>query len=346
MKLSDFDYTLPQELIAQYPAQKRDSSRMLVLDKNSGKIQHRNFTDLPDYLNKNDAIVFNDTKVFKARLIGNRQGFSGRIELLLLRENPAGTFECLAKPAKKLSKGTVIEFADSKLTATIVGAESETRYVSFQTNGASLDKCIEKIGIMPLPPYIKRQPVLDDEKRYQTIYAKNSGAAAAPTAGLHFTDTIIKKITAKGAKTVYITLHVGYATFKPVTADAVEAHKMHSEYFKISKNAASAINKAGQNNGKVLAVGTTVCRALESAAGVLNAQYSILTTQNETKLFIYPGYNFKITDMLLTNFHLPKTTLLMLVSAFGGYDNIMRAYQEAIEQKYRFYSYGDCMLIV
>ena len=336
IKLSDFDYMLPKELIAQFPLKQRDESRMLILDRKTGKTEHGHFYNLSDYLNKYDAVVLNDTKVFKARLIGNRKGYSGRIELLLLRKDKAGIFECLAMPAKKMPAGTRLEFDDGRLKAQVVDAKDEIRFVKFNNGNLSH---FDKIGFVPLPPYIKRSPQPEDETQYQTIYAKRPGAVAAPTAGLHFTDSVMDKIKKKGVKTVYITLHVGYGTFRPVDTDNIKDHKMHSEHFEISEKSADEINKTKQNNGKILAVGTTVCRTLESAT-VLNAE------KGETDLFIYPGYRFKMTDMVLTNFHLPRTTLLMLVCAFGGYDNVMKAYREAIEQKYRFYSYGDCMLII
>lgn len=342
MKLSDFDYRLPQKMIAQYPLGQRDKSRMLILDRESGRIQHRHFYNLPDYLNKNDAVVLNDTKVFKARLIGNRRNYTGKIELLLLKEGKKHTFECLAKPAKKLGIGTELEFDNGNLKAQVIDAKDEIRFIKFNNSNLSH---FNKIGLVPLPPYIKRIPQPEDETRYQAIYAKRLGAVAAPTAGLHFTDLVIDKIRNKGAKIVYLTLHVGYGTFKPVDIDDIRKHKMHSEYFEISKESACKINRAKQNNGKILAVGSTACRALESVVILQNTKYEIRDTKNSTDLFIYPGYHFKIADMLLTNFHLPRTTLLMLVCAFAGYNNVMKAYREAIKQKYRFYSYGDCMLI-
>ncbi len=353
MKLSDFDYTLPKGLIAQYPLRQRDESRMLVLDRENGKIEHCHFYDLADYLSKPDAMVFNDTKVFKARLIGKRTGYIGKIELLLLREGKSGVFECLAKPARKLVIGTELEFGDGRLTASVVGAASGGEYsrpeaaptirIKFSNN--NLYSVFNKIGLVPLPPYIKRKPQPEDEIRYQTIYAKRLGAVAAPTAGLHFTTSIMDKIRQKGIKVAYVTLHVGYGTFKPVNVSDIKKYKMYSEYFKIPEQSADIINKTRKDNGRILAVGTTVCRALESASILRDTRYEIRDTKAETNLFIYPGYHFKTIDMLLTNFHLPRTTLLMLTCAFGGYDNVMKAYQEAIEKKYRFYSYGDCMLI-
>jgi len=337
MKLSDFNYTLPKELIAQYPREQRDKSRMLVLDRKTGRIEHRRFYELPDYISKPDAVVFNDTKVFKARLIGRRIGYTGKIELLLLREKNSGVLECLAKPARKLVTGSKLEFGNGKLTALVVDKKDEACFVKFSI--------FNKIGLLPLPPYIKRKPQPEDEIRYQTIYAKSSGAVAAPTAGLHFTTSVMDKIKNKGIKIAYITLHVGYDTFRPVKVENIEEHRMYKEYFEIQKEAADEINKIRQEKGKILAVGTTTCRALESATVLRITNYELRTTKRETDLFMFPGYHFKTIDMLLTNFHLPKTTLLMLTCAFGGHDNVMKAYQEAIEKKYRFYSYGDCMLI-
>ncbi|UCH11891.1 MAG: tRNA preQ1(34) S-adenosylmethionine ribosyltransferase-isomerase QueA [Candidatus Omnitrophota bacterium] len=343
MKLSDFDYTLPKGLIAQYPLRQRDESRMLVLDKENGKIEHCHFYDLADYLSKPDAMVFNDTKVFKARLTGKRTGYTGKIELLLLREGNSGVFECLAKPARKLVIGTELEFGNGGLTASVVDRKDEMCFVKFSNN--NLYSVFNKIGLLPLPPYIKRKPQPEDEIRYQTVYAKRLGAVAAPTAGLHFTTSVIDRIKNKGAGIIYLTLHVGYDTFRPVKVDNIKQHKMNKEYFQITKKSVDEINKTKQNKGRVLAVGTTTCRALESASILRDTRYEIRDTKAETDLFIYPGYRFKIIDMLLTNFHLPKTTLLMLTCAFGGHDNVMKAYQEAVEKKYRFYSYGDCMLI-
>ena len=343
MKLSDFDYTLPKGLIAQYPLRQRDESRMLVFDRENGKIEHCHFYDLADYLSKPDAVVFNDTKVFKARLIGKRTGYIGRIELLLLREGKSGVFECLAKPARKLVIGTELEFGNGRLTASVVDRKDVMCFVKFSNN--NLYSVFNKIGLLPLPPYIKRKPQPEDEIRYQTIYAKRLGAVAAPTAGLHFTTSIMDKIRQKGIKVAYVTLHVGYGTFKPVNVSDIKKYKMYSEYFKIPEQSADIINKTRNDNGRILAVGTTVCRALESASILRDTRYEIRDTKAETNLFIYPGYHFKTIDMLLTNFHLPKTTLLMLTCAFGGHDNVMKAYQEAIEKKYRFYSYGDCMLV-
>lgn len=343
MKLSDFNYKLPQELIAQHPLGQRDKSRMLVLNKDSGDIQHRHFYNLPKYVNNDDAVVLNDTKVFKARLIGKRAGFSGKIELLILNKKKDHVFECLTKPSRKLKPGTMLEFAQGSVKAEVIEKKQETSFIKFN-NGSILD--FEKIGQMPLPPYIKRQPQYDDEIKYQTIYAKNTGAVAAPTAGLHFTDSVLADIKQKNTNIIYITLHVGFGTFKPVDVDDIKQHKMHSEYFDISKNAASKINETRQQGGKVLAVGTTTCRALESSVFDNSSRFTVHDSRSNTDLFITPGYNFKVTDMLLTNFHLPCTTLLMLACAFGGYEKIMNAYKEAVKERYRFYSYGDCMLIV
>ncbi|MBN1405278.1 MAG: tRNA preQ1(34) S-adenosylmethionine ribosyltransferase-isomerase QueA [Candidatus Omnitrophica bacterium] len=341
MKLSDFDYKLPKELIAQYPLKDRCASRMLVLNKSNGIIEHRHFYDLPKYLDKGDAVVLNDTKVFKARLVGKRKGFPGKIELLILKETEKGIFECLAKPSKRFKSGTGLEFGDG-LEAEVVAVKDETRLVKFNTQG-NMYAIFEKIGQMPLPPYIKRPTGTEDDLTYQTVYAKKPGAVAAPTAGLHFTDSLLNKLKESDVNINYITLHVGYGTFRPIDCENIKEHKMHSEYYEISDDAARAINNAKASGAKILSVGTTACRALESAAQS-TIDHRLSAIKDETDIFIYSGYNFKITDMLLTNFHLPKTTLFMLVCAFAGYDNAMRAYREAVEQKYRFYSYGDCML--
>ncbi len=337
MKLSDFDYNLPKELIAQHPLKERDSSKMLVLHKKTGAIEHKVFYNLPEYLSKNDLVVLNDTKVFKARLLGKRKGFTGKIELLILKQTEKNIFECLVKPAKRFKPGTKLEFGNNgKIRASVVNFERGLCFIEFDNNSL---KDLDGAALTPLPPYIKRLPSPEDEARYQTIYARAPGAIAAPTAGLHFTHSVIDSIKGAGADTAHITLHVGYGTFQSVKNDDITKHKMHSEYFEIPQAAAEKINKAKQANSRILAVGTTSCRTLESAA-------ALRRTKGETDLFIYPGYSFKMTDMLLTNFHLPKTTLIMLVSAFGGYDFVVRAYKEAIEKGYRFYSYGDCMLIL
>jgi S-adenosylmethionine:tRNA ribosyltransferase-isomerase len=355
MRLSDFDYTLPPELIAQYPLKKRDISRLLVLDRQTGEIKHCVFKDIVNFLNSHDLLVLNDTKVFKARIFGRRDGFKGKIEILICNKLKNNIYEVLARPCKKLSIGTKVIFNDKRLNAEVLGRDNDYLRMRFNVNG-SLYSILDEIGTVPLPPYIKRSAEEDDAPRYQTVYAKHEGAIAAPTAGLHFTKNIISWLREGHVNIAPITLHVGYGTFKPVQEDDITKHNMHKEYYAIPDITASLVNKAKASDKKVIAVGTTVCRALETAAikrntfscqgQNLQAQYGISYKKDFTNIFIYPGYDFKIVDMLLTNFHLPKTTLLMLVSAFAGRENILSAYQEAIRHRYRFFSYGDAMLIV
>lgn len=338
MRLADFDYSLPRELIAQRPCEKRDESRLLFLHRQTGKIEHFIFKDLPGLLNQEDLLVLNDTKVFKARLIGKREGFEGKIEILIAHNLRDSIYNVLAKPSKKLLTGTKIVFDDKRLNAEVVGRENDYTQLRFNVSG-SLYSLLDEIGSVPLPPYIRRGTEEWDESRYQTIYAKNKGAIAAPTAGLHFTESLINRIKEKNINMAYLTLHVGYGTFKPVVEADIVKHSMHKEYYEITDKAAGLVSNAKTSGKKIIAVGTTACRALESAAIKRD-------TESSTDLFIYPGFNFKIIDGLLTNFHLPKTTLMMLVSAFAGGENIMKAYQEAIRQRYRFFSYGDAMLII
>ena len=338
MKLADFNYDLPAELIAQCPCEKRDESRMLVLHRQTGNVEHFIFKDLPGFLSPQDLLVLNDTKVFKARLIGKREGFEGKIEILIAHKIRDNIYNVLAKPSKKLSTGTRIVFNDKRLNAEVVGRGHDYTQLRFNLNG-TLYNLLNEIGNVPLPPYIRRSAKEWDESRYQTIYAKNTGAIAAPTAGLHFTESLMGCIREKNINITYLTLHVGYGTFKPVVVEDITKHSMHKEYYEITDKTAGLVNKTKANGKKIIAVGTTSCRALESAA-------IKQSTESSTDLFIYPGFNFKIIDGLLTNFHLPRTTLLMMVSAFAGRENIMKAYQEAIRQKYRFFSYGDAMLIV
>jgi S-adenosylmethionine:tRNA ribosyltransferase-isomerase len=345
MKLADFDYDLPRELIAQYPCKKRDGSRLLLLHRQTGMVEHLIFKDLPDILGRDDVLVLNDTRVFKARLIGRREGFTGRIEILITRRLRDNIYNVLARPSKRLTAGTRIIFDDKRLSAEVVGRVHDYIQLCFNVNGG-LHDLLDEIGSVPLPPYIKRDAEELDESRYQTIYAKNKGAIAAPTAGLHFTEGIISRVKSKGINIAFLTLHVGYGTFKPVTKEDITRHSMHKEYYEIADETAKAVNNAKAGGKKVIAAGTTVCRALETAVFNRNSQYAIRNTRGHTGIFIYPGYDFKIIDGLLTNFHLPRTTLFMLVSAFAGRENIMKAYQDAIRQRYRFFSYGDAMLIV
>ena len=339
MQVEDFDYNLPEELIAQTPLKKRDSSRLLVLDKNTGEIEHKHFKDIINYLNKGDTLVLNDTKVLPARLIGEKEDTKAVIEVLLLKNIENDLWECLVKPARRIKLGTVVKFGD-KLKAKCVNIEDEgIRHFEFIYDGIFLE-ILEELGTMPLPPYIHEK--LSDQSRYQTVYAKEVGSAAAPTAGLHFTKELLKEIESKGVNICYITLHVGLGTFRPVSVEKIENHKMHSEYYSMSSEVANILNKTKENNHKIISVGTTSTRTLET----IMTKYNIFKEcSGFTDIFIYPGYKFKAIDNLLTNFHLPKSTLVMLVSALAGKDNILNAYNEAIKEKYRFFSFGDAMYI-
>ena len=339
MNTSDFNYYLPHELIAQTPLKQREKSRMLVLDKNSGKIIHDKFENILNYVNKGDTFVFNDTKVLPARLFGHRKDKEEAIEVLLLKQENGDRWQTLVKPGKKMKLDTEIIFS-AELSAKVVDIlEEGERILEFKYNGI-FNEILDKLGTMPLPPYITEK--LEDKDRYQTVYSKNLGSAAAPTAGLHFTNEIIQKLNEKGVNVVYVTLHVGLGTFRPVKVDKLEEHKMHSEYFVISKEACDVINNTKKNGKKVYAVGTTSCRVFESAT---DEKGIIHDMAKETDIFIYPGYKFKMVDNLITNFHLPESTLIMLVSALAGRENILNAYNEAVKEKYRFFSFGDCMLI-
>ena len=339
MKTSDFNYDLPKELIAQIPIETRDMSRLMVLDKNTGKIEHKVFHDIIDYLDKGDTLVLNDTKVIPARIFGHRENKEESIEVLLVKDYGNDTWEVLAKPGKKLKIDTEIIFSDNLKARVIDILEEGERVIKFEYNGI-FNELLDEIGIMPLPPYITEK--LEDKDRYQTVYSKIRGSAAAPTAGLHFTKELLKKIGEKGINIVYVTLHVGIGTFRPVKVDDILEHKMHSEYYEVSENAAKVINETKKRGNKVVCVGTTSCRTLESASsedGMVRAE------KKETSIFIYPGYKFKVVTNLITNFHLPESTLIMLVSALAGKDNIMNAYNEAVKEKYRFFSFGDAMYI-
>lgn len=340
MKTSDFYYDLPDELIAQTPLKERQKSRMMVLEKTTGEIKHEHFENIIEYINKGDTIVLNDTKVLPARLFGHRKDKEEMIEVLLLKQREGDIWQTLVKPGKKLQIGTEIIFDEKLLKAKVIDIlEDGQRVIEFSYNGI-FNEILDKLGTMPLPPYITEK--LEDKDRYQTVYSKHLGSAAAPTAGLHFTKDILKKLEEKGVNIVYVTLHVGLGTFRPVKVDDVESHEMHSEYFVITKEACDLINETKKRGNKVYSVGTTSCRVLESATdenGIIHEM------AKETKIFIYPGYKFKMIDALLTNFHLPESTLIMLVSALAGKDHIMNAYNEAVKEKYRFFSFGDCMLI-
>ena len=340
MKTDDFDYNLPEELIAQVPLINRDESRLLIMDKESGNLIDDKFHNIINYLNKGDILVLNDTKVMPARLIGIKEETSAVIEVLLLKNIQNDNWECLVKPAKRIKEGTIISFGNGILKAKCTGiGEEGIRYFDFIYEGIFYE-ILDKLGTMPLPPYIKTK--LEDQSRYQTVYAKNIGSAAAPTAGLHFTKKLLKEIEEKGITICYVTLHVGLGTFRPVNVEDVAKHKMHSEFYSMNKETANILNEAKKENKNLIAVGTTTTRVLET----------IMTKYNEfkdcsgwTDIFIYPGYIFKGIDGLITNFHLPKSTLIMLVSAFSSKTNIMNAYNHAVKEKYRFFSFGDAMFI-
>lgn len=340
MKTDDFDYELPQELIAQSPMKDRDQSRMLVLDKETGKIEHKHFNNILDYLNDTDVLVLNDTKVMPARLYGEKEDTKAGIEILLLKEQNNNIWECLVKPAKRIKLGTIINFGNGLLKAKCVNIKEEGIRVFKLIYKGILYEILDTLGEMPLPPYIHEK--LNDKDRYQTVYAKNIGSAAAPTAGLHFTKDLLLQLENRGIKVVYITLHVGLGTFRPVNVEDVTKHKMHSEFYMMTKEVAEVLNNAKKNGNRIISVGTTTTRTLET---IMNLYHEFRECSGWTDIFIYPGYKFKAIDSLITNFHLPKSTLLMLVSAFAGKDKIMEAYKRAIEENYRFFSFGDSMFI-
>ena len=341
MDVKDFYFDLPQELIAQDPLEDRSSSRLLVLDKETGAVEHRVFRDIVSYLRKGDCLVINDTKVIPARLYGVKEGTQAKIEVLLLKRRADDVWEVLVKPGRKARPGAVIQFGEGLLTGKVIDVVEEgNRLIQFSYQGI-FEEILDQLGQMPLPPYITHQ--LKDKNRYQTVYAKHEGSAAAPTAGLHFTEELLKQIEEKGVKIAHVTLHVGLGTFRPVKVDNVQDHHMHSEFYIVEEEEAKKINDTKKAGGRVICVGTTSCRTLESAAGedgVLQAK------SGWTDIFIYPGYRFKMMDALITNFHLPESTLLMLVSAFADKKTIMKAYEEAVRERYRFFSFGDAMLIV
>lgn len=340
MKLSEFSYDLPKELIAQDPLEDRTSSRLMLLDRNSGEVRHDIFSNIIDHLNPGDCLVLNDTKVIPARLIGTRQGTGAQIEVLLLKRLENDVWETLVKPGKKARPGCEIVFGDGLLKAKITDILQEgNRLVRFQYNGI-FEEILDQLGQMPLPPYITHQ--LKDRSRYQTVYAVNDGSAAAPTAGLHFTMDLLDKIKEKGIDIAKVTLHVGLGTFRPVKEENILDHHMHSEYFQIGQEAADTINRAKQNGGRVISVGTTSCRTLESA---VDSDGLVQAVSGDTEIFIYPGYEFKAVDALITNFHLPESTLLMLVSALAGRESVLNAYETAVKERYRFFSFGDAMFI-
>ena len=340
MKTSDFYYDLPKELIAQTPVEPRDSSRLLVLGRESGEIEHRHFYDIIDYLDEGDLIVANDSRVLPARIYGVKDT-GARVEFLLLKQISGNRWETLCKPGRKAKEGAKFTFGDGLLTATVVEVKDDgNRIVDFDCD-ENFFSTLDKIGQMPLPPYITEE--LKDRERYQTVYSHELGSAAAPTAGLHFTDELMDRLRAKGVKIAYVTLHVGLGTFRPVKVDDVTKHKMHSEHYEIPKETADLIKQTKQKGKRVIAIGTTSCRTLESVAA---EHGEIIPCEGFTDIFIYPGFEFKVLDGLVTNFHLPESTLIMLVSAFAGYDNIMNAYKTAVDERYRFFSFGDAMIII
>ena len=340
MKTQDFWYDLPEELIAQTPLEKRDTSRLMVLDRQTGEVSHKHFYDILDYIQPGDCLVLNDSRVLPARLLGHRPT-GGAVELLLLRDLGDGMWECLAKPGRNCKPGQEIIIGDGQLTATVCEVKDDgNRIVQFHYEGIFLE-VLERLGKMPLPPYIKAE--LQDQERYQTVYSRQVGSAAAPTAGLHFTKELLETLRAKGVKTAFVTLHVGLGTFRPVKAENILEHHMHSELCMMGEETAALLNETRQNGGRIICVGTTSCRTLES---LVNEDGSFAAKSKWTEIFIYPGYSFKAMDGLITNFHLPESTLVMLVSAFAGRENVLAAYKEAVREQYRFFSFGDAMIIL
>ncbi len=341
MKKSDFYFELPEELIAQHPLKERDASRLMVLNRKDGSVRHRHFKELLEYVNAGDCMVFNNSRVIPARLIGSAEGRTAPVEVLLLNDKGNGLWECLTRPGRKTREGVKLRFGDGLLTGTVEKVNPDgNRLIRFSYDGIFLE-LLEKLGTMPLPPYIKEK--LDDPERYQTVYSKTPGSAAAPTAGLHFTNKLLLDLKNKGVKLAFVTLHVGLGTFRPVKEDEITDHVMHSEYYSMDEETAKTINLARKEGGKIFAVGTTACRTLET----ISDENGILRPQSGwTDIFIYPGYRFKATDHIVTNFHLPESTLMMLISAFAARDMIMSSYKEAINERYRFFSFGDSMLIL
>ncbi|AIY84349.1 tRNA preQ1(34) S-adenosylmethionine ribosyltransferase-isomerase QueA [Clostridium baratii] len=340
MKVSDFDFYLPEELIAQHPLEKRDTSRLMVLDKKTGEIEHKIFKDIIDYLNEGDTLVLNNTRVMPARLIGEKENTGGKIEFLLLKRLEGDKWECLAKPGKTAKPGRRFTFGDGKLKCEVLEVlETGNRVIEFEYDGI-FEEVLDSLGEMPLPPYIHER--LEDSERYQTVYSKEKGSAAAPTAGLHFTEELLEQIKAKGVNIAYVTLHVGLGTFRPVKAETIDEHVMHSEFYQVSEETARIVNETKDRGGKIISVGTTSTRTLETI-GDENGR--IKECSGWTNIFIYPGYKFKVVDNLITNFHLPESTLIMLVSTLAGKDHVLNAYNEAVKERYRFFSFGDAMFI-
>ena len=340
MKTADFYYDLPEELIAQTPLEPRDSSRLMVMDRKNGELEHKHFYDIIDYLNEGDCLIVNDSRVLPARIYGIKDETGANVEFLLLRQIESKKWETLAKPGKKAKVGTRFIFGDGIMNAVVTEVTDEgNRIVDFECDG-NFYEALDKLGQMPLPPYIHEK--LKDKERYQTVYSRELGSAAAPTAGLHFTKELMDKIRAKGVKIGYVTLHVGLGTFRPVKVDDVTKHHMHSEHYELPEETAKLINETKRSGKRVIAVGTTSCRTLESVA---RKEGCVCPSEGWTDIFIYPGFEFNVLDGLITNFHLPESTLIMLVSAFAGFDNVMNAYKTAVEEKYRFFSFGDAMFI-
>ncbi|MGL5869418.1 tRNA preQ1(34) S-adenosylmethionine ribosyltransferase-isomerase QueA [Clostridium chrysemydis] len=340
MNVSDFDFYLPEELIAQHPLEKRDSSRMMVLDKETGEIEHKHFKDIVEYLKEGDTLVLNNTRVMPARLIGSKENTGGKIEFLLLKRLEGDKWECLAKPGKTARVGRRFTFGDGQLKCEVIEVlDTGNRIIEFEYDGI-FEEVLDSLGEMPLPPYIHER--LEDSERYQTVYSKEKGSAAAPTAGLHFTEDLLEKIKNKGVNVVYLTLHVGLGTFRPVSAKTIDEHIMHSEYYELSKETADVINETKKLGNRVIAVGTTSTRTLETI-GYENGM--VREESGWTDIFIYPGYKFKVVNNLITNFHLPESTLIMLVSTLAGKEHVLNAYNEAVKEKYRFFSFGDSMFI-
>ena len=340
MKTSDFYYDLPEELIAQTPVEPRDSSRLLVMDRKTGELEHKHFYDILDYLHEGDCLILNDSRVLPARIFGEKVGTGANVEFLLLKQVENKKWETLVKPGKKAREGAKFTFGDGLMTATVVEVKEDgNRVVEFECEGSFFEN-LDKLGQMPLPPYIHEK--LQDKERYQTVYSRELGSAAAPTAGLHFTKELLQKAKEKGVKIGFVTLHVGLGTFRPVKVDDVTNHKMHSEHYELPQETADLINETKRNGGRVISVGTTSCRTLETVA---KKEGCIKASEGWTDIFIYPGFQFEVLDGLITNFHLPESTLIMLVSAFAGFDNVMNAYKIAVEEKYRFFSFGDAMFI-
>ena len=347
MKISDFDYELPAELIAQRPTEKRDVCRLMVMDRAKGSIEHKHFYDILDYLNRGDCLILNNSKVLPARLFGEKEGTGAKIEFLLIKRIEGDRWETMVKPGKRLKPGDSVSFGDSFRAEIVDYGTDGTRIVDFKYEGIFMER-LEELGKMPLPPYIERESTLEDKDMYQTVYCKEEGSVAAPTAGLHFTDELLKKAEEKGVKLAYVTLHVGIGTFRPVKCENVEDHSMHFEEYFINEENAALINDTIRKGGRIISVGTTSTRTVESAAYFDEelGRYQVAAGSGNTDIFIYPGYKFKIIEALITNFHLPKSTLLMLISALYDREKILEAYEIAVKEKYRFFSYGDACLII